>query len=75
MDEPTDPPPAPERRRTAVAGSRLAPLQEAWAAYVEHARHCARCRDVDSGACSTAERLWRAWREASGQAMRQIRQG
>jgi hypothetical protein len=73
VDEPTDPPPQPERSPTATVG-RLAPTQEAWAKFVQHARHCGRCRDVDSDGCDAAERLWRAWRELGDQAMRQVRQ-
>lgn len=74
MAEATDPPPAGERSRPAAAVSRLTPTQEAWAEFVQHARCCARCRDVDSDGCDAAERLWRAWQTVSGAAMQQVRQ-
>ncbi|MFH8804031.1 hypothetical protein ACH4F6_31335 [Streptomyces sp. NPDC017936] len=62
MDERRDPPPAPQPGRPILAAAtRLSPLQQAYAAYTDHAVSCDACRDVDR-TCAEAEALWRAYR-------------
>ncbi|MFG3660214.1 hypothetical protein [Streptomyces sp. NPDC047706] len=72
MDERRDPEPAAGSTQHVLAGvGQLSPVQEAWAAYVAHATHCAGCRDVDRR-CEQAEQLYRAWRELSSAALRRL---
>ena len=49
-----------DRAPLATAGSRLSPVQEAYAAYTRHAIACGVCRDPDRS-CEVAGELWRAY--------------
>lgn len=75
MDDSRDQPAAAGRGHTpvAAAGSRLAPVQEAWQAYVDHAlRRCDTCRAVDGTPCPAAEELYRAFRELAHTGMNKV---
>ena len=74
VDEPRDQQPDDgSRTRPPVAAAvALSPVQQAWGRYVHHATACVCCRDVDRGRCETAEMLYRAWREGTDQAYRQL---
>lgn len=77
VDESRDPTPSGGMSTPAVlasAGSRLSPIQQAYAAYVEHARGCGACRDIDRS-CETADQLWRTYREQADGAYQQLADG
>ncbi|MFF4489393.1 hypothetical protein ACFY0F_23340 [Streptomyces sp. NPDC001544] len=74
MDERRDTPPPPETRRPAALATglgQLSPVQQAYADYVEHAHRCDDCRDIDSR-CMAGDGLWRAYRERTDGAYRQL---
>lgn len=73
MDERRDTPPPPESRAPVIAsaGSRLSPVQQAYAHYVDHATRCPACRDIDQE-CGDAEALWRAYRVQGDQAYQRL---
>lgn len=72
MDERRDPPPPAQGARPPLAAmSRLSPVQQAYAAYTGHAIACEACRDVDR-ACSTADRLWKAYQAIAHDAFDQL---
>lgn len=75
MDERRDPPPQPESHPLIASGAKLAPPQEAWGAYVEHATHCNNCRSREGGRCAEAETLYLAYQKADGEAFRQLHHG
>lgn len=77
VDERREPEPEPVTRPTAKGAGvgKLTPLQQAWSRYVTHWRGCDTCKDVDAGACSTAEGLWRSWNLLGDHACRQMRRG
>jgi hypothetical protein len=64
MDEGRQPPGDNESTRPPLVtvNSPLSPLQQAYAAYAQHATRCLVCRDVDAGPCLKAEQLWKAYR-------------
>ncbi|MFJ4808471.1 hypothetical protein [Streptomyces longwoodensis] len=73
MPEGREQPPTPQAcARPAVGISRLSPMQQAYAAYTEHATSCGTCRDPDAGKCETAERLWKAYHETADRAFTQF---
>ena len=72
MDERRDPPPdGQDRAPLASAASRLTPVQEAYAAYTEHAIACHECRDPGSS-CEVAGVLWRTYMAIANRAARQV---
>ncbi|WP_405673326.1 hypothetical protein [Streptomyces sp. NBC_01530] len=71
MDERREDPAAPGSHPPITGAAKLAPPQEAWGAYVDHATHCDVCRSHDGGKCDPAETLYRAYQEADGEALRQ----
>lgn len=77
VDERRDnPPPAGTRPAVlASAGSKLSPVQQAYAGYVEHATACTICRDVDGGRCEAADMLWQAFRQRADGAYQQLADG
>jgi hypothetical protein len=74
MDERRDPPPADESSRPVAAGVHLSPLQEAYAAYVDHATRCDSCRSLRASECDMAGELWRAYRASGAEAFRRLRE-
>ena len=75
MDERREPPPPPGSQPPITGGAKLAPPQEAWGAYVEHATHCPNCRSLDAGRCTEADTLYRAYQKADSDALRQLHGG
>jgi hypothetical protein len=75
MDDSSDQPAARTQPGLIASGAQLPPPQEAWGAYVDHATHCPGCRSRDAGKCAEAEALYRAYREADGEALRQYNRG
>jgi len=72
MAEPREFPPGPQPGRPPLAAaSRLSPLQQAYAAYTDHAIHCDACRDIDR-TCSQAETLWRGYQAAGSETYRRM---
>ncbi|MFF3928310.1 hypothetical protein [Streptomyces hirsutus] len=75
MDESRDPAAPPERAPAVAARTRLTPIQEAWGAYVNHSLHrCLVCRSADGSPCTTAEGLYRTYRQLTDDAHRQMRE-
>ncbi|MFI6560425.1 hypothetical protein [Streptomyces sp. NPDC050534] len=72
MTEGRDQPPEPGSHPPITGRATLSPVQEAWGAYVDHATHCSLCRSRDGGKCERAEELYGAYREADGEAFRQL---
>ena len=75
MEERRDGPPDGGSHPPIATGAKLAPPQEAWGAYVDHATHCEQCRSLDAGRCDRAEALYRAYQKADGEAYRQLHGG
>ncbi|MEV7975482.1 hypothetical protein [Streptomyces sp. NPDC086519] len=74
MDERRDPPPDGQdagQPPLASAGSRLSPVQEAYAAYTRHAIACDDCRDPGR-ACEVAGVLWGTYMGIANRAARQV---
>lgn len=72
MDEGRDHTPDPTARAPLAAGlGQLSPVQRAYGAYTRHSIGCDTCRDPDR-TCSTAEVLWRTYREVGAAACEQI---
>lgn len=65
------PPPGQDRAPLATAGTRLTPVQEAYASYTKHAIACDDCRDPGSS-CETASVLWRTYMSIANRAARQV---
>ncbi|MFD4596682.1 hypothetical protein ACFWPQ_01490 [Streptomyces sp. NPDC058464] len=61
----------PPRLPLAAAGSRLSPVQEAYAAYTEHAIACDDCRNPGLS-CEAAGVLWRAYMAIANQAAQKM---
>lgn len=74
-DEQAQPESGPPSSGLIASGAELAPPQEAWGAYVDHATHCQGCRSLDVGRCEEAATLYRAYQEADAEALRQFRRG
>jgi hypothetical protein len=74
VDDSRETPSAAGRARAPVvaAGSRLAPVQEAWSDYVVHSGQCGICRAVDGTACPTAEGLYRTYRQLARDGMGEV---
>lgn len=74
-DEQPQPESGPPPSGLIASGAQLAPPQEAWGAFLDHATHCDTCRSRDVGSCEEAEVLYRAYQKADAEAFRRLHRG
>ncbi|MER6351250.1 hypothetical protein ABT186_05210 [Streptomyces sp. NPDC001634] len=62
--QPRDEGSGPARFQRIASNSQFTKTQKAYRAYINHGRDCAVCA-VDSMQCTSAEKLWRAYKAAT----------